>query len=273
MYICYVDESGGFEASNQAPSATPLMTFAGLIIRSDTLAALTADFLDLRHRLYPRLRNVQHLDLVLREQKGSALRKNVRSQSSMRRHSISVLDAVVELIERYDLRLLGRAWIKGPNEALEPRASYTFAIQDIARHFNHFLESGTDSGLMVCDGRAHSQDAQVSHSIFTLKHKRSGDELSRLVETPLFGRSENHVGLQLADILASGLIFPIAARVYCAAHVTSVHTHQNYEVLRDRYSARLRHRQYPYRDSSGRMRGGIVVSDKLGKKSSSLLFK
>ena len=31
MYICYVDESGGFEAPNQAPGATPLMTFAGLI--------------------------------------------------------------------------------------------------------------------------------------------------------------------------------------------------------------------------------------------------
>ena len=30
----------------------------------------------------------------------------------------------------------------------------TYAIQDIAKHFNHFLESKTDSGLMLCDGRA-----------------------------------------------------------------------------------------------------------------------
>ena len=274
MYICYVDESGGFEAPNQTSGATPLMTFAGLIIPAQALAALTADFLGLKRRFYPGLRTVRHLDLVLSEMKGSELRKRVRSQSrEKRRHAIGVLKSTVDLIERYDLRLLGRVWIKDPTEALDPRASYTFAIQDIARHFNHFLESRTGSGLMVCDGRAHSQDTQVSHSIFTLKHKQSGDEFSRLVEAPVFGRSENHVGLQLADILASGLIFPIAARVYCAAHVSGIHTHRDYDVLRTRFSARLRPQQHLYQDSGGRTRGGIVVSDKLGKKSSSLLFK
>ena len=274
MYICYVDESGGFEAPNQAPGATPLMTFAGLIIRTDALAPLTADFLDLKRRFYPGLRTVRNLDLVLSEVKGSELRRRVRSPiREQRRHSVGVLESTVRLIERYDLRLLGRVWIKEPDEALDPRASYTYAIQDIAKHFNHFLESKTDSGLMLCDGRAHSLDAQVSHSIFTLKHKQSGDDLSRLVEAPVFGRSENHTGLQLTDILASGLIFPTAARVYCAAHFSSVHTHRNYDELRTRFSARLRPQQHLYQDPSGRTRGGIVVSDKLGKKSSSLLFQ
>lgn len=183
------------------------------------------------------------------------------------------MNTSVDLVERYDLRLIGRVWIKGPDQALNPRASYTFAIQDIACHFNHFLVSKTGSGLMVCDGRAHSQDAQVSHSIFTLKHKQSGDELPRLVEAPVFGRSENHVGLQLADILASGLIFPIAARVYCSAHASGLDTHQDYDVLRTRFSACLRPQQHLYKDSDGRTRGGIVVSDRLGKKSSSLLFQ
>ena len=274
MYICYVDESGGFEAPNQALGATPLMTFVGLIIHTETLAPLTTEFLDLKGRFYPGLRTVRHLDLVLSEVKGSALRKGVRSQNrEKRRHSIGVLESTVRLIERYDLQLLGRVWIKDPNEALDPRASYTFAIQDIARHFNHFLESESDSGLVLCDGRAHSQDTQVSHSIFTLKHKQSGDELSRLVEATVFGRSENHVGLQLADILASGLVFPIAARVYCAAHVSGIHAHRDYDVLRTRFSARLRPQQHLYQDSSGRTRGGIVVSDKLGKQPSSLMFK
>ena len=53
MYICYVDESSGSEAPNQARGATPLMTFAGLIIRTDALAPLTADFLDLKRRFLP----------------------------------------------------------------------------------------------------------------------------------------------------------------------------------------------------------------------------
>lgn len=158
MYICYVDESGGFEAPNQASGATPLMTFAGLIIRTDALAPLTADFLNLKRRFYPGLQTVRNLDFVLNEVKGSGLRKRVRSQSrEQRRHSIGVLDSTVRLIERYNLRLLGRVWIKEPDETLAPQASYTFAIQDIARHFNHFLESQFDSGLMLCDGRAHRQ--------------------------------------------------------------------------------------------------------------------
>ena len=258
MYICYVDESGGFEAPNQAPGATPLMTFAGLIIRTDALAPLTADFLDLKRRFYPGLRAVRNLDLVLSEVKGSELRRRVRSQTkAKRRHSIGVLESTVRLIEQYDLRLLGRVWVKKPDEALDPRASYTYAIQDIAKHFNHFLESKTDSGLMLCDGRAHSLDAQVSHSIFTLKHKQSGDDLSRLVEAPVFGRSENHVGLQLADILASGLVFPTAARVYCAAHVSSIHTHRNYDELRTRFSARLRPQQTCIKTQTGAREAGL----------------
>jgi hypothetical protein len=60
MYICYVDESGGFEAPNQAPGATPLMTFAGLIIRTEELAAVTADFLGVKRRFYPGLRTVRN---------------------------------------------------------------------------------------------------------------------------------------------------------------------------------------------------------------------
>lgn len=83
MYICYVDESGGFEAPNQGPGATPLMTFAGLIIRTDKLAALTADFLSLKRRFYPVLRTVRNLDLVLSEVKGSELRKRVRSPAGI----------------------------------------------------------------------------------------------------------------------------------------------------------------------------------------------
>ena len=200
MYICYVDESGGFEAPSQTPGATPLMTFAALIIRTEALSALTADFLGLKRRFYPGLRTVRNLDLVLSEVKGSELRKRVRSQSrEKRRHSIGVLNSAVDLIERYDLRLLGRVWIKDPNQALDPRASYTFAIQDIARHFNHFLGSKTDSGLMVCDGRAHSQDTQVSQAAQVGARRLLGSLASQwwrfACDTRSGGRSVPQVGL------------------------------------------------------------------------------
>ena len=73
----------------------------------------------------------------------------------------------MQLIETHDIRLVGRVWIKGATEALKPRETYTFAIQDIARHFNRFLAANQSSGIVLCDGRLHYQDAQVAHSIFT----------------------------------------------------------------------------------------------------------
>lgn len=273
MYICYVDESGGFEAPDAAPNATPLMALAGLIIRADVVRPLTADYLDIKRRFFPEAMTGR-LDDVLMEIKGSDLRRALRSPTRReRRHAIGVLDGVVGLVEEYDLRLVGRIWIKASAEALEPRASYAYATQGIAEHFSNFLKQYRDLGLLLCDGRDHHQDAQVAHSIFTMKHGRRGDRFPLLIEVPAFGRSVNHVGLQLADIIASGLLFPMAARVYCAGQASGVHTHRSFDELRRRYARRLRSRQHLYSDGSGRVRGGIVVSDKLGRQPSGRLFE
>ena len=184
-----------------------------------------------------------------------------------------MLNGIADLLERHDIRLLGRVWIKETQVSLRPRETYTFSIQDIARHFNHFLESQNSQGLILCDSRSPAQDVQVAHSVFTRKHKSSGDELPRLIEPVVFGRSENHAGLQISDIVASSLLFPIAARVYCAAQYQGVHTHPRFDELRSRYSSRLAERRYTYSDETGRTRGGMVVSDRLNQRSSSLLFR
>lgn len=272
MYICYVDESGGFEAPNTDPSATPLMAFAGLIIRTDQLGQLTVDFLRLKEQF--RTESVtKHLDYVLLEIKGSDLRSGIRSNSRRKqRYALGVLDGVISLVDKYRLRLVGRIWIKEADKSLRPRESYTLSIQNIANYFNHFLKRQHAQGIMLCDGRRPHLDSQVSHSIFTQKHKLSGDAMSHLIETPVFGRSQNHIGLQMADIIVSGLLFPIAARVYCAEGLTSVHTDPSFEILRSRYSERLNSMQYAYKEGN-RRRGGVIVSDKLNKKSSKLLFQ
>ena len=267
MYICYIDESGGTEAPNSNPSATPLMLFAGLIIPSTSLAPLTADFLSLKRRFYPHAVSPR-LDAVLAEIKGSNLRKSVRSSSHRKRtHAIGVLDGVLRLVERYGVRLVGRVWVKHSSSPLQPNSTYTYAVQDIARHFNHFLAARGTRGLVICDSRDRRQDVRVAHSVFTQKHRKKGDALPHLVESTVFGRSENFVGLQLADIVASAMLFPIAARVYCASRA-GLHTHQNFDLLRARYSKRLRALQHLYRDLGGRWLGGVVVSDKLGRQPS-----
>jgi Protein of unknown function (DUF3800) len=90
---------------------------------------------------------------------------------------------------------------------------------------------------------------------------------------PTFGHSDNHVGLQIADLLASTLIYPMATYAYCRGHVQNVHVDQNFGHLTARYGSRLRDLQYRFVDGEQRRRGGLVVDDKLGQRSGALLFQ
>lgn len=273
MYLCYIDESGGFEAPGSGPGATPLMLFAGLTISAAAVSPLTTDLLALKRKFYPG-KAAKRLDYLRVEVKGAELRSAIRSTSRRKqRHAFGVLDGVVALLELHEVRLVGRVWIKEATTALDPSTSYTFAIQDIARHFNSFLTAEDSQGILLCDSRLHRQDAQVAHSLFTRKYKRSGDELPRLVEPTVFGQSESHAGLQIADLVASAMLYPMACRVYCAGHVSGHDMKRRLDVVRSRYATRLKPLQYLYRDAVGKMRGGVIVSDKLGQKPSRALFE
>lgn len=274
MKILYIDESGGFEAPDSSPTATPLMVIAGVVLDHASLPTLTDDFLKVKARFYPgKVKAALHLDYVLAEVKGSDLRAAVRSSSrDKRRQAIGFLDQIIALLAAHDAAIIGRVWVKVPGESLRPNSSYTFAIQDLALHFEHLLGSISEIGLMVCDGRMHHQDAQVSHSIFTQKHKLAGDSYPHLVEATVFGRSQNHVGLQLADLVASAFLFPMATRTFCSSLPSGPHTSQHFDMIKQRYASRLRPMQHRYQDEALRWRGGIVVSDKLGQLPSKQLF-
>lgn len=152
------------------------------------------------------------------------LRRALRSsRRDDRRHALGFLDRIVSLLEANDARIIGRVWVKEPGAGLNPDSSYAYAIQDLAKHFDHHLSETADVGLVPCDSRLHPQNRQVSHSIFTFKHRVSGDRLPNLVETPTFGVSDNHIGLQLADLLAGAVIFPIACRTYCGGSPVTPH--------------------------------------------------
>lgn len=248
------------------------MVIAGLIVPSAEIAPLTNDLLALKKQFYPN-RARRHLDYLLYEIKGSDLRMRIRrSNLARRKHALAVLDRTVSIVARRRCRLVGRVWVKRPGQALDPASTYTFAVQDIARHFNHFLETRDAQGILLCDSRNHRQDIRVAHSVFTLKYKTSGDEMPRLLESPMFGRSENHAGLQLADLMASGLLFPMAARAYCSTSAPGLHTHPRFDILRKRYAAPLKRLRYTYTSTADKIVGGVTVSDPNGRQPSSLLF-
>lgn len=276
LKLCYVDESGGFEPEGSRPDATPLMVIAGLIVDHRNVASLTTDYLRLKQTFYPQpIGVVPHLlSYILVEFKSTDTRRQLRSKRREdRRHVIGYLDKVVGMLERHKAQIIGRVWVKEPGHGLNPASTYTYAIQDMARHFEHSLSESRQTGLMVCDSRMHGQDREVSHSVFTLKHRLVGDALPHLVESPTFGVSNNHAGLQLADLLAGGLLFPMACRVYCQGCASPAHMDPRYDKVRERYATRLHQLQYTYTDSAGRTTGGIVVSDKRGQRASRYLFR
>ena len=196
---------------------------------------------------------------MLSEVKGADLRNWARDQDKQKaRQALVFLGKVLGLLEKYHAEVIGRVWVKTPGQALDPAPTYSYAIQDVAKHFQHLLAKSETHGLMVCDSRAYSQDIGVSHSVFTQKHQAGGDSYPALIDTTVFGRSSNHVGLQLADCVAAGLVFPMAVAVYQSTWLSTRPTRhrEGFEKIRKTHAGTLKGLRYMYKDGSGKAAGG-----------------
>lgn len=275
LRIAYLDESGDTAPLASATSLTPpVFVPAAVILKQTRIQPLTTDFLRLKQRYFPALmpRTGHYLDCVRTEIKGAEIRRDLRlGRKTLIRHHLGFLDQFMSLLEKHDAKIVGRVWIKGIGKPINPTALYTSSVQNICSYFHHFLEREDDVGFIVADSRTAPQNSQVAHSVFTQKFSLHGDRYERLLEMPTYGHSENHVGLQVTDLLCSALLFPMAAFVYCSGHVTSVHVNPAYERLRARYGARLKRLQYRYSDGH-RSIGGIMVCDELTRRSGVHLF-
>jgi hypothetical protein len=277
MKICYVDESG---CTGMLPSPTseiqPAFIVAAIMLDYGRLHRVTESFLQLKQRFFPKqfpASRRRFLAGILSEIKGSDLRRSVaHGGRNKRRHAFGFLDGLFQILEDNQVTVLGRAWIKGIALPIDGVAIYTFSIQSICAGFQEYLRQTNDLGVVTLDSRWHQLNQQVAHSIFTQKFRMSGDALDRIVDLPTFAHSDNHAGLQIADMLASALLFPMAANAYCAGIVTSVHVQPQYSLIRDRYGSRLRSLQFRYNEASMRRLGGIVVSDSLRHRSGARLF-
>lgn len=274
MRLCYLDESGGCEPPDQGPSATPVMVILGLIIDASSVPAITRDFLALKRRHFPgRYTSGPALNHVLTEVKGNELLQMTRSDSRNKRRQADRFRAeLLDLVQSYGCRVVGRVWIKEHGKGLKVTPSYCYAVQDISLHFSQYLLANSSEGLLIADGRTQSQNVQVAHSVFTQKWRTGGDPFPPLLEVPLFAHSDNHVGLQLADLLASTLVFPMAAAGYYKPIHGHAHSSSRYAGVRGLYGSALKDLQYRYRDETGRWRGGLVVSDPAGKQPGTALF-
>ena len=250
---------------------------AGVVIEQRFLENFTREFMDAKAHWYPNLVEdaSNRLDRILPEIKGADLRRALREGGPRRnrRHAVGFLDSLMDLLEGHDARTIGRIWIKEPGRPCNARAIYTFSVQDICADFQNLLATVGEDGLVIADSRTPGLNASVAHSVFTQKFSSKGDRYPRIQEMPLFGHSQNHAGIQVADLLCSALLFPMAARCYCYPHIQSVHVDTGFGQLANRYGDRLKAIQHRYTDDSGRRRGGLTVSDPVTHKGGSPLFK
>ncbi len=177
------------------------------------------------------------------------------------------------LLQRFEVRLVARIWIKAPGAAFDATPVYTSSIQGICSYFDHHLTRTDDIGACIADSRNKFKNVRVSHSIFTQKFSATARRYPRIVELPTFGHSDNHAGLQVCDIVCSALLYPVACHAYCSGHVDNIHVQPSADRLRRRYGDQLKTIQYRYLDAaSNRYRGGLVVSDPIEHRNASLMF-
>ena len=97
-----------------------------------------------------------------------------------------------------------------------------------------------------------------------------GNLYPRILEVLLFGHSDNHAALQIADQVCPALLFPMAAQTYCTGHCAAKPHVQAGDA---RYRAALKGMTYRYRSLGGRYRGGVTVADGIGMRPPSDLFR
>jgi hypothetical protein len=268
-YICYIDEAG---CSGMLPArksdVQPLLVIAGLIVEESALPDITREFLSLKRRFFPGSFTSKHLlDDVREEIKGSELRSAIRGRGTRADTQLRFIDATLELLERFECRILASIRIKGIALPFKSRETNTRSVQYACRAFQSFLDEHDSKGLMVADNRTSQLNDQVAHSIFTQKYRAKGDPFSRILELPTFGVSNNHVGLQMTDVLCSALLFPMASSVYCFGHVVGVHVNARDLIVRRKFARRVKRLQFKV---DGRWSIGVL--DAHLKRSSAELF-
>ena len=177
VHFLYLDESGSTEPPDQGSNATPCMAIVGVIVDAALVPVLTREFLAFKRRHFPhRFERGHALSHVLAEVKGAELLQMTRHPSrGKRRRALLARSELLELLDRYGARVLGRVWVKQPGVSLKPTETYTVAVQDIAVHFGQFLLEHQSQGIFIADARNQATNIEVAHSVFTQKWRTGGD--------------------------------------------------------------------------------------------------
>jgi hypothetical protein len=277
LLIAYVNECG---CSGELPSADspvmPLLTIAGFAAPATGIERLTVGLAEWKLRFFPGLCRdlADPLDSILVEIEGAELRRLARRSKKSARFAAVALGGLLDLLEAEEARLLGRVWIKGIDEPFNRRAIFSTSLQTILGGLGNLCARRGTNGIALLASGDRSPKETLSQQLFSRKFASPRGGLERLAELPSFAHPANHAGLQLAGLLCSALLFPLAAYSFCRGYVRNpTHVSEAYGPLKERLGARLEKLQHRYQDGDGKWLGGITVSDQMGGRPGGFLFR
>lgn len=275
MLLCYVDESG--DTGSYVPderNSQPVFAISAILVRQSDLKSLICSVIELKKRFFPSHANgVKHWhDWIKVEIKGANLRRAIREGThESRRHVIGFMEQIVRLMELHRIRIVSRIYLKSANAPFDGSSVYAAAVQRLGMAFEDWLKRENDKGIFILDSRNKVKNVPIAYGMFTMNFSSHGNAYDYLAELPLFGHSENHALLQLADWIGSAFLFPMAVRAFYPENQdVCVHADSSLEVIRDRFGQRLKALQYRY-EKDGRKLGGISVLSGGDRKISPLL--
>jgi hypothetical protein len=279
VHLCYLDESGSAETYTRLhPASTPAFVLVGVSVAAARQKSLAMEFVRLKQQFEPHLNapGTRLTDVIRHEVKGSALRADLRrtaGQRNRRRRAVGFIDKTIGLLEDHGCRLMGKVVNKQPDRVYRDADIYPRAVAEVAATFNSQLAASGTQGVMILDARTKVKNEGNVHTITTRRFAAGGDQLPHLVEAPVFGHSDTHVPLQIADVIASAVIFPSACLIYCEADTWSAHHSERYSDIKDRFGARIARLEHRYVDDAGATRGGFHVLDPVNRRPTHLLFR
>ncbi|MGO9763791.1 MAG: DUF3800 domain-containing protein [Solirubrobacteraceae bacterium] len=277
MQLCYVDESGTAQKLvNTDPEQQPVIVIAGVSLPEGDLTAITHDWINLKTKFYPSIAKRGHgwLDAILADVKGTKVRSRFRSRATHRqkRQAVALVDATLALLEHHHAKILGRIWIKPLDFEHNGMSLYATSLQFICAAFDSGLPSN-ERGMVVVDSQTYRHNHQLAHSIFTQRFGMQPKHCG-LVDMPVFGHSDNHAGLQIADLLCSAVLAPIACAVYAGAYAGwNQHCDSAYIDIREQFGQRLEALTFTCPNQrTGKPCSSIVVRDPVGRRGTRLMW-
>lgn len=247
MYLLYLDESGdtfdalGAKATNEG---MPLFVLGGIAIDQSALTDLTRKLVEIKARALSDRSLIHRHDYEgenAPEIKGSLVRHAFRSEASSLATSLfqNFLDEICDVLKTQNAKLFAQISLKRKGQQFTGEALYGRSMELIFDRFQAYLNTVDNEGIVIADSRDPGRNSKTAHSIYKKKFRAQSEKFPAIVEAPVFGHSENHAGIQIADFVCSSLLAPMAAIQFASDLSSDSWSDEGFKRLVDRYGPRL----------------------------------